>query len=142
MFGGNGLANKLRNNPEFAYRETERTVIDVLAESMLKYLWSFTTVHQSWNFMHEMICETSLMQQWWFINKPLTQHVSGTIEPIYRSTRPYITAYGFQPLTLWRRNYFFFLISAHSVYKIWIIQEPNKLALWNKLHFEGEKRRV
>ena len=34
---------------------------------------------------------------------------------------------------------FFFLILAHSVYKIWIIQEPNKLVLWNKLHFE-EKR--
>ena len=30
----------------------------------------------------------------------------------------------------------FFLILAHSVYKMWIIQEPNKLALWNKLHFE------
>ena len=33
----------------------------------------------------------------------------------------------------------FFLILAHPVYKMWIIQEPNKLALWNKLHFEGEK---
>ena len=32
-----------------------------------------------------------------------------------------------------------FLILAHPVYKIWIIQEPNKLALWNKLHFEEEK---
>ena len=40
-------------------------------------------------------------------------------------------------LTLWRRNYF--LILAHSVYKMWIIQEPNKLALWNKLHFEEKK---
>ena len=34
---------------------------------------------------------------------------------------------------------FFFLISAHPVYKMWIIQEPNNLALWNKLHFEEEK---
>jgi len=42
-------------------------------------------------------------------------------------------------LTLWRRNYFFFLILAHPVYKIWIIQKPNKLALWNKLHFEEKK---
>ena len=25
------------------------------------------------------------------------------------------------------------------VYKMWIIQEPNKLELWNKLHFEEEK---
>ena len=37
---------------------------------------------------------------------------------------------------------FFFLILAHSVYKMWIIQVPNKLALWNKLHFEEKNRRV
>ena len=33
----------------------------------------------------------------------------------------------------------FFFILAHPVYKMWIIQEPNKLALWNKLHFEEKK---
>ena len=33
----------------------------------------------------------------------------------------------------------FFLILAHPVYKIWIIQEPNTLELWNKLDFEEEK---
>ena len=32
-------------------------------------------------------------------------------------------------LTFWRRNYFF-LILAHPVYKMWIIQEPNTLELW------------
>ena len=32
-----------------------------------------------------------------------------------------------------------FLILAHPVYKLWLIQEPNKLALWNKLHFEEKK---
>ena len=32
---------------------------------------------------------------------------------------------------------FFYL--AHPVYKMWIIQEPNRLELWNKLHFEEEK---
>ena len=42
-------------------------------------------------------------------------------------------------LTLWSRNYFFFLILAQPVYKMWIIQEPNNLALWNKLHFEEKK---
>jgi hypothetical protein len=41
-------------------------------------------------------------------------------------------------LTFWRRNYFF-LILAHPVYKIWIIQEKNMLELWNKLHFEEKK---
>jgi hypothetical protein len=34
----------------------------------------------------------------------------------------------------------FFLISAHTVYKMWIIQEPSKLALWNKLHFEEKEK--
>ena len=48
----------------------------------------------------------------------------------------------YRRLTLWRRNYFFFfLILAHLVYKMWIIQEPKKLALWNKLHFEEKKKR-
>jgi len=39
-----------------------------------------------------MICETNLVHQLWFINQPL-DHVSGTIIPIFRSARPYITAY-------------------------------------------------
>jgi len=29
-----------------------------------------------------------------------------------------------------------FLILAHPVYKMWKIQEPNTLELWNKLQFE------
>ena len=33
----------------------------------------------------------------------------------------------------------FFLILAHSVHKMWIMQEPKKVALWNKLHFEEKK---
>jgi len=41
-------------------------------------------------------------------------------------------------LTIWRRNYFFLLL-AHPVYKMWIMQEPNTLELWNKLHFEEKK---
>ena len=34
---------------------------------------------------------------------------------------------------------FFFLILAHPVHKMWIIQEPNMLELWNKLHFEEKE---
>ena len=41
-------------------------------------------------------------------------------------------------LTLWCRI-FFFLILAHTVYKMWITQEPKRVALWNKRHFEEEK---
>jgi len=33
----------------------------------------------------------------------------------------------------------FFLILAHPVYKMWIIQEQNMLELWNKLHFEEKE---
>ena len=40
-------------------------------------------------------------------------------------------------LTFWRRNYF--LNFSTTVNKMWIIQEPNMLELWNKLHFEEEK---
>jgi len=32
-----------------------------------------------------------------------------------------------------------FLILAHPVYKMWIIQEPNTLELLKKLHFEEKK---
>jgi len=41
--------------------------------------------------------------------------------------------------TFWRRNYFF--NCSTPVYKMWIIQEPNTLELWNKLHFEERKKR-
>ena len=34
---------------------------------------------------------------------------------------------------------FFFQILAHPVFKMWVIQKPNKVALWNKRHFEGKK---
>ena len=33
----------------------------------------------------------------------------------------------------------FFLILAYPVYKMWTTQEPNKLELWNKLHFKEKK---
>jgi len=33
----------------------------------------------------------------------------------------------------------FFKTLAHSVYKMWIKQEPNTLELWKKLHVEEEK---
>ena len=34
---------------------------------------------------------------------------------------------------------FFVLVLAHPVYRMGIIQEPNKLELWNEPHFEEEK---
>ena len=35
---------------------------------------------------------------------------------------------------------FFFQISAHPVFKMWVVQKPNKVALWNKRHFEEKKK--
>jgi hypothetical protein len=35
---------------------------------------------------------------------------------------------------------FFFIFLAHPVYKIWIAQEPKKVALWNKRHFEEKEK--
>ena len=43
-------------------------------------------------------------------------------------------------LTFWRR--IFFQILAHPVFKMWVIQKPNKVALWNKRHFEEKKMEV
>ena len=43
-------------------------------------------------------------------------------------------------LTFWCR--ILILILKLPVYKMWIIQEPNTLELWNKLHFEEKTRRV
>ena len=50
------------------------------------------------------------------------------------------TLFWVQNLTFCRRNYFFNFST--PVYKMWIIQEPNKLELWNKLHFEEKKQSV
>ena len=38
-------------------------------------------------------------------------------------------------LTFWRRISLFQIL-AHPVFKTWVIQKPNKVALWNKRHFE------
>jgi len=46
----------------------------------------------------------------------------------------------FAQLTLWRRN--FLLNFSTPVFKLWIIQEPKKIALWNKRHFEEKKLRL
>ena len=37
---------------------------------------------------------------------------------------------------------FFPQILAHSVFKMWVIQKPNKVALWNKRHFEEKKMEI
>ena len=41
-----------------------------------------------------------------------------------------------QPDSIFNINLLFFLILAQPLYKMWIIQEPNTLELWNKQQFE------
>ena len=47
---------------------------------------------------------------------------------------------GTEDLTFWRR--IFFSNFSTPVFKMWIIQKPNKVALWNKRHFEEKKWRL
>jgi len=51
-----------------------------------------------------------------------------------------ITVYSLPFVLNFRRRNYFFLNFSTPVYKTWIIQEPNTLELWNKLHFEEKKR--
>ena len=37
---------------------------------------------------------------------------------------------------------FFFQILAHPEFKMWVIQKTNKVALWNKRHFEEKKMEI
>ena len=53
----------------------------------------------------------------------------------------FVSSFLLYRLTFWRRI-FFFQILAHSVYKMWVIQKPNKVELWNKRHFEEEKMEI
>ena len=43
-------------------------------------------------------------------------------------------------LTFWRR--IFFKILVHPVFKMWVIQKPKTVALWNKRHFEEKKMEI
>ena len=36
----------------------------------------------------------------------------------------------------------FFQILAHPVFKMWAMQKPNKVALWNKRYFEEEEMEI
>ena len=70
----------------------------------------------------------------WWITRVKNYLIKSETSTVYCTFLPaFVTS-----LTLWRRNYFF-LILARPVYKMWIIREPNNLALWNKLYFEEKK---
>ena len=60
------------------------------------------------------------------------------MEDIHMATKVWDLAW---ILTFWRRT-FLFQILAHPVFKMWVIQKPNKVALWNKRHFEGENMEI
>ena len=95
------------------------------------------TVHekwQSWIYAFPDINTGELVVRYWNTKQAL----SG-LQPrkIFSYLPPVKNALG---LTLWCR--IFFLILAHPAYKMWITQEPKKVALWNKQHFEERKNGV
>jgi len=90
----------------------------------------------SYRMVAKLPATVKLLQNYWWIE---TKKIAGLPRcwvyknfPERNSVRPSVA------LTFWQRNYFF-LILAHSVYKMWTIHEPNKLELWNKLHFKEKK---
>jgi hypothetical protein len=68
------------------------------------------------------------------VSQPLAR--TATLEPYSMSPSHIVSSEEFLNLLA---PELFFLILALPVYKMWIIQEPNKLELWNKLHFEEKK---
>ena len=91
--------------------------------------------------------QSGVAQDWVFLELPAdvrvfvsSPRIFDRFQPLLFGERGLLRRYGElsrewnRTLTFWRR--IFFLILAHPVYKMWIIQEPNTLELWNKLHFE------
>ena len=68
-------------------------------------------------------------------------HKSQPPVPILRNITPVQAI----PTNLFNINFnhfetdFFFQILAHPVFKMWVIQKPNKVALWNKRIFKRKK---
>ena len=98
-----------------------------------------TRVWDKWSLLWFRVCPHSCCSlQSYPVTLPALQYI------VYRVV--HVTCYSSVPciiccqiLNLLAPELFFFLILAHSVYKMWIIQGPNKLELWNKLHFKEEK---
>ena len=82
-----------------------------------------------------------LMCRWFWINfrviRRSLDYISTKLCGCFRISSSRQPSSSPRSLTFWSRNYF--LKFSTPVYKVWIIQEPNKLELWNKLHFEEEK---
>ena len=72
---------------------------------------------RAWSCLH--ICSAGVRNLW-----------------IYTSTTPYVFMSVLLNLLV---TDFFFQILSHPVFKMWVIQKPNKVALRNKRHFEEKK---
>ena len=122
------------------FRETY-TNLRKLWEKFRRQHKEFSVIRVGINYFHinfnreKLIAESFILNLLSFI--PFVQYVVCFLCTILIKLIPF--AYPVQTLTFWRRN--FFLMLAHPVYKMWITQEWNTLELWNKLHFEEEKKR-
>jgi len=107
----------------------ERNVIKLHVQFFLRLItWMFETCRRQYNWIKSLIKTTCLLLV------IITYH---TIS--YRGVNIFCLCYKNQ-LTFWCRNYLFNFST--PVYKMWIIQEPNSLELWNKLHYEEKKTEI
>jgi hypothetical protein len=107
-----------------------------LRKCMLRACWTRLRISEGLEIGYQIlrqrrkVCEYSF----WQCRVPEEGQLNSRNACYHSGQNFYFPFFLFKPLTFWRRNYFF-LILAHPVYKMWIIQEPNSLKLWNKRHF-------
>ena len=101
----------------------------------LTFLYSPLSSESEINLTRRVWCESTYA----YVCYRMMRRGRSAVAATCRSLRVTTASVSAEKLKPFDAGIIFFLILAHSVYKMWIIQEPNKLALWNKLHFEEKK---
>ena len=118
---------ELWNRLHFEEEEEERRVY-----TMFKIFLTFGCRNYFLNFSTPYI-------KMWIIQEPNTLELWNKLHFEEEEKRRVCTMFKIF-LTFGCRNYF--LNFSTPYINMWMIQEPNKLELWNKLHFEEKKQRV
>jgi hypothetical protein len=126
--------------------------------SLVLYTCHLCCIHNFiWLFHYQYLMESRLIQwetpvyvtsrnccrQFLFTQQLVSLHCCLTLQVSFISkTLPFNVQWTLSALeiNLLAPELFFFNFNT-PVYKIWLIQEPNTLELWNKLHFEEKKTR-
>ena len=88
---------------------------------------------ETWAGFETLMAVTMKVTVWYYITPPGGSADVPRCSGRTTSTRSVLHSWPFGA------GIIFFLILGHPVYKMWMIQEPNKLELRNKLHFEEKK---